>query len=459
MLGYLKIKGDSMDSLKQVLFDKYIVPTQRKRSQKAGLEFELPIVNLEKKPVDFSLIHKMTAAFIDQFHFDQFLYDDQGNIFDAIDHQTQDSLSYDCSYNTLEFSFGPEEDLHKTHERFCEYYSFIQDYLKKYNHTLTGMGINPYAMYNEKEPIANGRYRMLFHHLQSYTKYDFEHHDYPTFGLFSCASQVQLDVEEENLVQTLNTLNRLETIIPFLFANSLLIDGLLCSRDYLWKYSLHGYNPRNVDVYEIEFKSIDDILNYIELMSIYCVDKDDKYLNFAPISLDDYFSKEWIHAEYYQDGQYHDYDFKPEYSDLKYLRSYKFNDLTFRGTIEFRSVCQQPVKEIMTPSALYAGLMENIELLDQRLQKEDIFTQHSISEIRTAMNQIQYPDWLSLDSICELWKDVLEIAKDGLLKRNKGEEEFLEPLYQRLEKRKSPARIILESDQEIEYFIKEYAKL
>lgn len=447
-----------MNALKQVLYDKYIVPTQRERSQKAGLEFELPIVNLDKKPVDFSLIHTMTSAFIDQFHFDQFLYDDQGNIFDAIDSKTQDSLSYDCSYNTLEFSFGPEEDLHIIHSRFKKYYSFIQEYLKTYNHTLTGMGINPYADYNEKKPIENGRYRMLFHHLASYPKYDFPHHEYPAFGLFSCASQVQLDVEEKNLVQTLNTFNKLETIIPFLFANSLLVDGLLCSRDYLWKYSLHGYNPHNVDVYETEFTSIDDVLRYIESMSMYCVDKENKYLNFAPISLDDYFSQDVIHAEYYEDGKYVNYDFKPEYSDLKYLRSYKFNDLTFRGTIEFRSVCQQPIHDIMTPSALYVGLMENIDALDQRLQKEEMFHQHSISEIRTAMNQKEYPEWVSIDKICALWKDVLGIAEEGLKKRNKGEEEYLVPLYQRLEERKSPARRMVESNQPVEYFIREYAK-
>lgn len=57
------------------------------------------------------------------------------------------------------------------------------------------MGVNPYRIYNHNVPIPNGRYRMLFHHLGSYKKYQLPmyFHDYPEFGTFSSASQVQLD--------------------------------------------------------------------------------------------------------------------------------------------------------------------------------------------------------------------------------------------------------------------------
>ena len=33
------------------------------------------------------------------------------------------------------------------------------------------------------------------------------------------------------------------------------------------------------------------------------------------------------------------------------------DNLTFRGMVEFRGVCEQPVKEIMASTALHAGLM------------------------------------------------------------------------------------------------------
>ena len=38
-----------MKELEQAIYQKYIVPTKRKRTKAVGIEIELPIVNLEKK--------------------------------------------------------------------------------------------------------------------------------------------------------------------------------------------------------------------------------------------------------------------------------------------------------------------------------------------------------------------------------------------------------------------------
>ena len=133
-----------------------------------------------------------------------------------------DTISYDCSYNTLELSFGAEDDLNVVYDRFRRYYLFIQERLDSAGHTLTGMGVNPYWRVNRCEPIANGRYRMLLHHLQSYKRYPggLDFHDVPQFGLFSCASQIQLDAEEDTVIEALNTFSRLEPWKALLFANS-----------------------------------------------------------------------------------------------------------------------------------------------------------------------------------------------------------------------------------------------
>lgn len=73
------------------------------------------------------------------------------------------------------------------------------------------MGVNPYHELNRDIPIANGRYRMLLHHLQSYTKYGsaIPFHNTPNFGLFCAASQVQLDAQADAAVDTLNVFARL----------------------------------------------------------------------------------------------------------------------------------------------------------------------------------------------------------------------------------------------------------
>lgn len=111
-------------------------------------------------------------------------------------------------------------------DRFTRYYTFIQNELKKHNYTLTGMGVNPNRTLNRNVPIPNERYRMLFHHLNSYRKYTdtpMYFHHYPEYGMFSSASQVQLDVENDKLVLTINTFSKLEPIKAILFSKSVML--------------------------------------------------------------------------------------------------------------------------------------------------------------------------------------------------------------------------------------------
>ncbi len=450
--------------IKNAIYQKYIEPTKRKRKNYVGVEFELPIVNLDKQAVDFDSVHKLTDAFCRHFDFNEFHKDDNGNIYSALSSENGDGLSYDCSYNTLELSFGTESNLNVLNERFEKYYTFIQSFLLPRNHTLTGMGINPYREYNKNEPIASERYRMLFHHLSSYKKYNnFEFHNYPNFGLFSCASQVQLDVEEGNVVEVINTFSKLEPLKSQLFANSPLGD-LLCSRDYLWKKSLHGLNPRNVDMFNEELSSIDELVEYIANMSMYCVERNKKYINFSPVPLYEYFNSESIEGEYFEDGRYKKIIFKPEIKDLDYLRSFKLEDLTFRGTIEFRSGCTQPVREIFALAAFHAGLIENVSQLSKLLNKDTVIYNHGYtpSELREIFNHRGLPNFVDSNALSKLLTKIIDLAKEGLVKRNMQEEKFLLPLYSRAKHLFSPAKQMtdgIDIGVPIEYYIDDYSKI
>lgn len=423
------------------------------------------IVNLEQQPVDFTVVHALTDAFISEFGFDESHRDDDGHIYSAAKQSNGDGLSYDCSFNTLEFSFGIEKNLNVIYKRFADYYTFIQDFLAASHHTLTGMGVNPHHGINNNIPIANGRYRMLLHHLQSYTKYgdSLLFHHTPNFGLFCAASQVQLDAQEDTVIDTLNAFAKLEPLKALLFANSPYGD-LLCSRDHFWKHSLHGLNSHNVDTYETKLHSIQELTAYIRSMSIYCLERDGKYINFAPTPLEQYFASEHITGEYFDGRQYQSITFAPSLDDLAYLRSFKFEDLTYRGTIEFRSVCEQPVSEIMGPSAFHAGLIEMVPELTTLLDRDQSIYQqgYSPSELRGLFVRRELPAFLDRDAASALITQVLDLAKAGLQKRGMGEEHFLEPLYHRAKYLLSPARQMaegLDAGVPLEQYIKDYAKL
>lgn len=454
--------------VREKLYQKYIAPTKEKRKNYVGIEIEMPIVNLEKKAVDFGVVHKITDRFMEHFQFQEAGRDEDGNIYSINENVHGDILSYDCSYNNLELSLGKEKELFAIHRRFLSYYDFLQNEFQKYHYTLTGMGVNPYRIYNHNVPIANGRYRMLFHHLNSYKNYDLPmfFHDYPEYGTFSSASQVQLDVDYEELLTTIRAFSRLEPIKALLFSNSVLLDEheeLLCCRDMFWENSTHGINQHNVGMFDCELESEEDLLSYIESTSIYCVERDEKYINFPPVNIIEYFDSPYVEGEYYENGIYRSIQVIPQIEDIQYLRTFKFEDLTFRGTIEFRSVCCQPIKDCMTVAAFHLGLKNRLQQLDELLAQDHVIYHHGYTagELRKMFVLDELPFFVDKENLYGLVRKVLELAKEGLESRGYGEECMLNPLFERLENRTNPAKRMLnlrKQGVDMQNIILEYAQ-
>lgn len=470
MLKSIKSTIDQ-DKVKQKLYERFIEPTTKGYKDFVGVEIEIPILNLEKKAVDFPTVHKVTQEFLQQFtQFKTNMTDHNSNASSLIDENTGDIVSYDCSYNNLEFSLGKETSLINVYERFRQYYTFFKETFEKYNHTLTGMGVNPYRKYNIHEPIPSERYQMLYHHLSSYTNYSDlpkYFHPYPEYGMFSSASQIQLDVEKDNLIETINTFTKLEPLKAVLFSNSILLEDnedLICCRDMFWQDSTHGINLHNIGMYETELESVNDLRKYIESLNIYCTMRDGFYINFPTINIIDYFNQEKIQGEYCEKGKYYKTEFTPELDDIEYLRSFKFLDLTYRGTIEYRSACAQPIRDVMTVSAFQLGLKHNLDKLKQLLDDDEVIYHqgYTASELRKLFCQRKLPSFVDEEKLYNLLEQILDLSKEGLEKRGYGEEKFLSPLYDRIEKHSNPALDLLnglESGRSIEEFIEEYGTL
>lgn len=452
------------------LYDRYIKPTENKAGSYIGVEIEMPIANLEHRAVDFEIVHKLTSAFLKEFGFVPTGIDEQGNIYSALNRENGDVFSYDCSYNNMEFSFGKESELHSIHGRFCRYYHFVQDFFEPYHYTLTGMGINPNRLVNNNIPIENGRYKMLFHHLSSFSKYaqlPMYFHRYPQFGMFASASQVQLDVTKETAPQVINTFNQLEPVKALLFNNSVLLnenEDLLCCRDMLWENSTHGINPHNVGMYDCEIKSVDDILNYISTTAIYCVERSGKYLNFKPVNILEYFNTDTMTGEYMENDKKCSMKFHPQPEDISYLRTFKTEDLTYRGTIEFRSGCCQPISDVMTVSAFHLGLLNKTSELSELMKNDtSIYNKgYNAVELRRQLVCRELPAYIDLNGLYDLAKSVIDLCRQGLIERGFGEEIYLAPLYERIEKRTNPAKTMLEklkNGTNINEIIKKYGMI
>ena len=455
------------EGIKEALYNRYIVPTIKKRDEFVGIEIEIPIVNLSGEATDFKSIREAVNCFCHNFGFEFNGFDENGNGYSATEPMTKDNLSFDCSFNNLEFSFAKERNLKIINERFNLYINSLNEKLERKGHLLTGMGINPGYKVNNNEFLKVPRYQMLEGFLKRCKRWEYPmyFHPYPGYGAFACASQVQLDVRFDKLIETIDTFSLLEPIKSLLFANSWMEDepDNLCVRDMFWENSTHGINPHNIGVYEKIPDDINELLEYIYRTSIFCTERDGHYLHFHPIPVTEYFSQKEVLGEYYENGTYHPYIFKPEDTDLSFLRTYKFEDLTFRGTIEYRSGCCQPFADALSIAAFHIGLSEKLDEVNELLNNDVILYHHGYTsgELRKIMNNRVIPDFIDKKALIKLSVKVLDLAREGLKKRGFGEEAFLENIFDRAEKLLSPARKIvngLENGKTIEDFVYEFAK-
>ena len=459
----------SEEIVRKKLFEQFIKPTQEKKNF-IGVEIEIPIINLDKSAVDFDVVHKVTNKFQKQFcDFKKDGIDYEGNIFSLKNNNNDDVFCYDCSYNNIEFAMGKEKDLFPIYDRFCDYYAFTKDCFEEYNHTLTGMGINPYRKYNKYNPIPSERYLMLYHHLKSFKNYNnlMHFHNYPEYGMFSSASQVQLDVYKDDLVKMINIFSKIEPIKALLFSNSVLFEDnkdVICFRDILWEFSTHGVNPHNIGMYDVDFKNLNDLEAYLESLNIYCVMRDGAYINFPSMNLLEYYKKDYVCGEIYCNGKYREIEIKPCISDIKYLRPFKFINLTFRGTVEFRSVCTQPIKDSMSVAAFHLGLKEKLDELHELISNDDVIYHkgYTAGELRKLLIHEEVPMFINKNDLCNLSKEIVDLAECGLKERGIGEEIFLNPLYERIKQHTNPGKDLITSMNDgikLEKIIKDYGEL
>ena len=268
----------------------------------------------------------------------------------------------------------------------------------------------------------------------------------------------------EELTDVINVFGLLEPYKALLFANSYLSDypEFLCVRNMLWEHSMQGYNPHNVGMFGKKVSGIDELIDYIGTQSIYCTMRDGRYIDFTPLTLDEFFSRDSVEGEYFDGENYQKLTFVPEISDLEYLRTFKFEDLTFRGTIEYRSSCCQPLSEALTVAAFHTGLKEKLYELKEILEKDDVIYSHGFNalELQKLLSKQKLPEYIDTAAVEKQLIIILDLAADGLKKRGFGEEVLLSPLYERVHEHTNPAKEMLDGIKNgvpLKNFIEQYA--
>ena len=399
-----------------------------------GIELEYPIVNLEGKATDGEVVKDLFRYLPSVLGFTIEKVDDFGNPIQLLDPVSQDTILFEVAYTTIEFAFGKAESIQVVEERFNFYMATIQNKLGEANHAIVGCGIHPNWDKNENCSVSYPRYQMLMAYLNlSRSKTSRGLHDFPEYGAFICGSQVQLDVSSSNYLRVINAFTQIEAAKAYLFANSEFSGAdwdTKISRDIFWEESMHGIYSENVGVNTRLFKDEDDFLDYLNHSAIFTAERDGETYYFYPIRAKDYLGTTEIHA-FALDGE--EILLYPQEKDFESHRSYQYQDLTTRGTIEFRSVCTQPLDRTFTSAAFHLGLLVHLDKLEAYLRTAPFFTTagRDYKSLRRQFSKKKLTDQEEA-AILEFSKDLLILAEEGLEKRDKQEMIYLEPLKKEL---------------------------
>ena len=96
----------------------------------------------------------------------------------------------------------------------------------------------------------------------------------------------------------------------------------------------------------------------------------DQTYYFYPIQTRDYLATSEIQAYDLNGDEILIY---PQEKDFETHRSYQYQDLTTRGTVEFRSVCTQPLDRTFASAAFHLGLLVNLDKLEAYLETAPFF--------------------------------------------------------------------------------------
>ena len=419
----------------QLLKDRYLKNIKENPDLYIGIELEFPIVHTKDQPTDIEVTKDLMRFLVDALSLEVEKVDQEGNPIQLVESKSQDRILFEVSYTTLEFAFGRAQNIQEVEGRFDSYMKVIQEKLGEKHYAIQGWGIHPNWSQNDNRPVAYPRYQMLMDYLKMGNNQEsVSLHDFPQYGAFICGSQVQLDVSTANYLRVINAFTQIESAKAFLFANSEFSGAdwdTQISRDIFWEDSMHGIYPENVGVNAKLFKDEDDFFDYLDRSAIFTAERDGETYYFSPILAKDYLSTSRIRA-FGINGK--EVSIVPEEKDFSSHRSYQFQDLTTRGTVEFRSVCTQPLDRTFASAAFHLGLLVNLDKLEAYLETAPFFERfgRDYKSLRRQFSKKHLTDEETA-GIVQFSKDLLAIAEQGLEMRGQSEMTYLVPLKEELD--------------------------
>ncbi len=422
----------------QIIEDRFIKPLLNKKTGNIGVELEFPLLNTKRQPID----KKIALSLLDYFLNNGFKTEDtdtEGNPAFIVNNDG-DCISFDNSYNNIEFSMNYNENLLVIKKRFEKIFLQAQAFAEKHGYIITGMGTNPYKKYITQNHVSYPVYNMVDEYLHKFQNE--KTHNYPDFPAYLSSVQTHLDITPDDLPKTATLFAKIDFLRGLMFSNSpdFEFGKTLCYRDSLWADSAFGICKTNTGAVDEEYKNLSHIAESFYKRHMFNRIRNGNYEIFEPVCIEKYFDK-------------------GTEDDINQFLSFRHIEITCRGTLEIRSDCAQPLCDALIPPAFNLGIAHNIDIAIKLTDEFFGNNSYSNSYLRKCVSSGDGIAEFSEEQLTSYAVDMVSAAYDGLIKRGMGEEILLENLFSRAKKLVCPAMYTLENKENIDMVIEKYSKI
>ncbi|MGI8909002.1 MAG: glutamate-cysteine ligase family protein [Rubrobacteraceae bacterium] len=323
--------------------------------------------------------------------------------------------------STVELSVGPRPTLHDLARDMEEALQWLKKAVREAGYHLLGFGIQPRTPASPKLLTPKRRYAALLEAIG------------PQWLKFcvTAGDQLQVDMGQGDLVRHMNLINAVSGIIVAFTANSSVYGGrpgrFASGREGLTDNMVgephrHGSSPR-------PYGNLEEYVRFLAGLRCLCLPDGRGGYRVVGTSFADHLRQEPSMRE-------------PEAAHEAFLfhEHYIWPSARPRariGTLEVRPACQQPPGSTWVPSALGLGLIEAAEEVETFL--ETTLGTSYWADLLNYRRRAVRDGLASPEPVPHFLETLLDLAGNGLRRRGKGEEAFLEPARDLLERHSEPA--------------------
>jgi len=327
----------------------------------------------------------------------------------------------------FELSGAPHETIHDSAEELRSHLEDCRTIGGPLNIHFLGLGVTPVWSVAELKRMPKSRYGIM-------TPYMDKVGTLGTSMMYRSATvQANLDFSDEaDMVKKLRVSLALQPVVTALFANSPFVDGkpsgYLSFRSHIWLNTDNARTGMLPFVFDEGF-GFDRYAEHALDVPMYFVIRNKQYINVSGESF-----RAFQRGELPQlPGE------KPTIVDWENHLSTLFPEVRLKQFLEMRGADMGDEAHINALSALWVGLLYDAEALEEAWQQVKNWTVDEMWKLRNdvPMHAIHTPFRGCM--VSDIAREVVGVARQGLIRRGLGEEKYLAPLEETLVLNKTPA--------------------